>query len=857
MRGCLPAVHYWRRSAAQDVTLMLMGDLPPGGEVVLKLVDSAPATLLACDQLTEAFIPTRLLSSLSVPASILDSTCNKGNGPGEIMNAHMSTGNAYMSTGNGPVRQLRHKMSRDSMSSDEASSDVCRVRMITRWAGSGSELKIRLSVMHGENATAVAVESRTELSGEVSNYAALQGEPEPQEDFKISARYYLTVAAELQQARLYPTGLAELRPSTFLITFQTAAESRRCSLLTEDPCLLLAAAGEMQCVPPVTRSSWSFFLAVDLWRALPTARATEELAVCACADRSWSSPFGAHLWTGPSSAESLPSCDLRLHRFQNLARLSSPSSQLLTASLRRVPGMADLTQFVEVSNRIPKAFRSAAAAPSRPARPRWTRPAPKVVPPPKSKRAAAAAEARQQAQGASSNGFRLGPQWVPPDLLERGMVVLCQDGALGVIESVFAALDEVHVQRHGSTEPVKLNTKQITFLGEWSDSVEIINSVEVPSDVESVLGLEQLDQLQDLAGKAPVHLESLPQEGACGALAQLVIGPSTAKAVKAAVDAIVSHVDGLDYPEGSYAKAASSVAVAGATGCQATPDQWPPAAVDSASALYPAGSPPVMMVCPVWPGSNPAWPDWSASPAWGSAISTVAASPAGPIQINLGSWQEEAHTVEVSLDTDQTLVQEIPLLSEISADPVKEVRQSTAPPWRNKELPPPPEKKQAVEKKANVHSGTTVKRYRPSSLSGKRRREAMTVKQEVEEEQGHPVKAAKVDDGVQDGAVAPSSPNSADETNKTVLFWAAQQDQFSHLPQLPDGWIRIPSKSAGQCYYVSLGCTFALNLVTGTSTFRSPLDLPPGWAKVISRSTGRPYYWHAEKQISQFDLPVD
>ena len=67
---------------------------------------------------------------------------------------------------------------------------------------------------------------------------------------------------------------------------------------------------------------------------------------------------------------------------------------------------------------------------------------------------------------------------------------------------------------------------------------------------------------------------------------------------------------------------------------------------------------------------------------------------------------------------------------------------------------PPPEKKQAVEKKANVHSGTTarnsvsvylgmisvlpricdspqVKRYRPSSLSGKRRREAMTVKQEA------------------------------------------------------------------------------------------------------------------------------
>ncbi|CAE7228372.1 LOC106772409 [Symbiodinium necroappetens] len=553
---------------------------------------------------------------------------------------------------------------------------------------------------------------------------------------------------------------------------------------------------------------------------------------------------------GRSSAESLPSCDLRLHRFQNLARLSLPSSQLLTAMRLGLGGMADLTQFVEISDRIPKAFRSPAAplAPPRPARPRWPRPPPKVVPPPK--RASAAAESRQQA--AASTGLRLGPQWVPPELLERGMVVLCQDGALGVIESVFAALDEVYVQRHGSTEPVKLNTKQITFLGEWSDSVEIINSVEVPPDVESILGLEQLDQLQELAGKAPVHLESLPQEGACGALAQLVIGPSTAKAVKAAVDAIVSHVDGLDYPEDSYAKAARASAAAGATGCQATPsDQWPAAVADSASALYPAGSSPVMMVCPVWPGSNPAWPDWSANPAWGSAMSTVAAAPAGAIQNNLGSWQEEAQTVEVSLDTDQKLVQEIqeiPLLSQISADPVKEVRQSTAaPPWRNKELPPPPEKKQVVEKKANVHSGTTVKRYRPSSLSGKRRREAMNVKQEVEEDQGHPVKALKVDDA-QDGA-APSSPNSADETNKTVLFWASQQDQFSHLPQLPDGWIRIPSKSAGACYYV--------NLRTGTATFRSPLDLPPGWVKVMSRSTGRHYYWHAEKQISQFELPAD
>ena len=36
--------------------------------------------------------------------------------------------------------------------------------------------------------------------------------------------------------------------------------------------------------------------------------------------------------------------------------------------------------------------------------------------------------------------------------------------------------------------------------------------MEVPPDVEAILGLEQLEQLRELAGKAPVHLESLPQD---------------------------------------------------------------------------------------------------------------------------------------------------------------------------------------------------------------------------------------------------------------------------------------------------------------------------------------------------------
>ncbi|CAE7213689.1 unnamed protein product [Symbiodinium natans] len=435
------------------------------------------------------------------------------------------------------------------------------------------------------------------------------------------------------------------------------------------------------------------------------------------------------------------------------------------------------------------------------------------------------------------------------------MVVLCQDGVRGVIESAFAALDEVYVLRHDSNQSLKMSTNQIAFLGEWSDSVEIINSVEVPPDVEAILGLEQLEQLRELAGKAPVHLESLPQEGSRGALAQLVIGPSSAKAVKEAVDTIVSHVDGLDYPPNSYAKAASESNAAVVANDSLDPasagDQWiPPAASlpQTSSGLYPPGSPPMMMVCPVWPGSSPAWSDWPATSTWGSSAATGAALPAE--ENLLAPWAGQPQTVEVPIDTEQTPVQEIPL--RLESGPAKEERPGAAPPWRNKELPPPPQKKHAPEKKplekTEVSAGTTVKRYRPSSLAGKRRREAMTVKQEVDEDEASGLKTAE--DSRAPQGVAPESPtNSAqDEANKTVLFWATQQDQFSNLPQLPDGWIRIPSKSAG-IYYV--------NLATGRSTFRSPLELPPGWTKVMSKSTGREYYWHAEKQISQFDWPTD
>ena len=50
------------------------------------------------------------------------------------------------------------------------------------------------------------------------------------------------------------------------------------------------------------------------------------------------------------------------------------------------------------------------------------------------------------------------------------LVLRCQDGVRGVIESAFAALDEVYVLRHDSNQSLKMSTNQIAFLGEWSDS---------------------------------------------------------------------------------------------------------------------------------------------------------------------------------------------------------------------------------------------------------------------------------------------------------------------------------------------------------------------------------------------------
>lgn len=100
---------------------------------------------------------------------------------------------------------------------------------------------------------------------------------------------------------------------------------------------------------------------------------------------------------------------------------------------------------------------------------------------------------------------------------------------------------------------------------------------------------------------------------------------------------------------------------------------------------------------------------------------------------------------------------------------------------------------------------------------------------------------------------SPRPPNSG----RTAAEWAQDQEQFAHLPPLPEGWIRVKSRSSGQIYYCCKE--------TGETTFVEPTatqavtksdDLPPGWLQMTSRSTGRVYFWNSALQKSQFDKPT-
>lgn len=84
--------------------------------------------------------------------------------------------------------------------------------------------------------------------------------------------------------------------------------------------------------------------------------------------------------------------------------------------------------------------------------------------------------------------------------------------------------------------------------------------------------------------------------------------------------------------------------------------------------------------------------------------------------------------------------------------------------------------------------------------------------------------------------------------NRTARDWASDQEQFTHLPPLPSGWIRVQSRSSGEIYYYCLS--------TGETTFQEPTDLPSGWVAVKSRSTGGTYYWNELLQLSQFKRPT-
>jgi len=82
---------------------------------------------------------------------------------------------------------------------------------------------------------------------------------------------------------------------------------------------------------------------------------------------------------------------------------------------------------------------------------------------------------------------------------------------------------------------------------------------------------------------------------------------------------------------------------------------------------------------------------------------------------------------------------------------------------------------------------------------------------------------------------------------KTASEWRDDQSQFSHLPKLPKGWIRIKSKSSAEVYFY--------NIETSKSQFDIPC--PEGWTKHVSKSTNKTYYFHARKKTSLFEYPTD
>merc|ERR1712008_359368 len=73
---------------------------------------------------------------------------------------------------------------------------------------------------------------------------------------------------------------------------------------------------------------------------------------------------------------------------------------------------------------------------------------------------------------------------------------------------------------------------------------------------------------------------------------------------------------------------------------------------------------------------------------------------------------------------------------------------------------------------------------------------------------------------------------------KSVAEWKAEQAQFSHLPKMPEGWIRVKARNSDDVYF--------WNTKTKTSQFHHPL--PDGWTKQRSKTSGKVYYFNAKKR---------
>jgi len=126
-----------------------------------------------------------------------------------------------------------------------------------------------------------------------------------------------------------------------------------------------------------------------------------------------------------------------------------------------------------------------------------------------------------------------------------------------------------------------------------------------------------------------------------------------------------------------------------------------------------------------------------------------------------------------------------------------------------------------------------------------------------------PADTPRVDTPGRDNAVGSSTPRSPCNANqqpaRSVEDWAKDQQQFSHLPKLPDGWIRVKSRTTGAIYYcyTETGETILDEPTGPPPSQRSEKGLPRGWVEMVSRSTGRAYYWNSQLQKSQYNRPVE